>query len=451
MNQRKRVWSLLLAVLLLLSACQKSDPAPKEDTVPEKQEEEQKEEEISLEPVESFDPSSYANAMMLEDYDFFWTTLEENCAPLENIQQARHVDLQQLKEEFRARVEAIPDGEGETFFRIMEELSGKFQNFAHIQIVDSIVYHRYLDGGTWESDTQKELFSAPLVQAFYNWADSLPGVEEELEQVQETETVEEDSDYASNILFSREGDTAIATVKTFLFYGEESLEQVIESLQNFCLENMDAQNFIIDITGNGGGNGAVWAGGFAPLWAGKTFTHEVIAAYKSGEVNQQMWDGWPENDREVELREFSEITPEEFPQLDLAIRSSCAGIAIKTVTDDYSQEENPDGSRFEGRIWILTDKANASSAEDLVLFAKGNPFCTLVGTATGGGGGWMASPVNVDAAMPHCGMLFRFHPFYFINEDGASNDTNGTTPDIEIESGETAMQRCLKEIKKLQK
>ena len=41
MNQRKRVWSLLLAVLLLLSACQKSDPAPKEDTAPEKQQEEQ--------------------------------------------------------------------------------------------------------------------------------------------------------------------------------------------------------------------------------------------------------------------------------------------------------------------------------------------------------------------------------------------------------------------------
>ena len=82
MNQRKRVWSLLLAVLLLLSACQKSDPAPKEDTVPEKQEEEQKEAEIPLESVESFDPASYTNAMMLEDYDFFWTALEENCATL---------------------------------------------------------------------------------------------------------------------------------------------------------------------------------------------------------------------------------------------------------------------------------------------------------------------------------------------------------------------------------
>lgn len=71
MNQRKRVWSLLLAVLLLLSACQKSDSAPKEDTAPKQQEEEQQEEEIPLEPVESFDPSSYTNAMMLEDYDFF--------------------------------------------------------------------------------------------------------------------------------------------------------------------------------------------------------------------------------------------------------------------------------------------------------------------------------------------------------------------------------------------
>ena len=72
MNQRKRVWNLLLAGLLLLSACQKSAPAPKEDTAPEKQEEETAQ--------KTFDPSTYTNAMMLEDYDFVWTTLEENCA-----------------------------------------------------------------------------------------------------------------------------------------------------------------------------------------------------------------------------------------------------------------------------------------------------------------------------------------------------------------------------------
>ena len=75
----------------------------------------------------------------------------------------------------------------------------------------------------------------------------------------------------------------------------------------------------------------------------------------------------------------------------------------------------------------------------------------MVGTQSGGTSGGMAPPSNMDAAMPNCGMLVRYSPFYFINEDGTCWDLEGTHPDIEIESGETAMQRCLKEIKKLQK
>ena len=42
MKSRKRlhsILSLLLAGMFLLSACQKSDPAPKEDTAPKQQEE----------------------------------------------------------------------------------------------------------------------------------------------------------------------------------------------------------------------------------------------------------------------------------------------------------------------------------------------------------------------------------------------------------------------------
>ncbi len=52
-----------------------------------------------MEPVESFDPASYTNAMMLEDYDFFWTTLEENCAPLGALREVAGVDLEQWKAE----------------------------------------------------------------------------------------------------------------------------------------------------------------------------------------------------------------------------------------------------------------------------------------------------------------------------------------------------------------
>ena len=158
MNQRKRVWSLLLAGLVLLSACQKSDPAPKEDTAPKQQEEEQQEEETPLEPVESFDPASYTNAMMLEDYDFFWTTLEENCAPLGALREVAGVDLDQWKEEYRQQVAALSDGDAEGFIAVMNSLSGKFGSFAHIYTPDTLVYHRYVDGYYWESETQKELF-----------------------------------------------------------------------------------------------------------------------------------------------------------------------------------------------------------------------------------------------------------------------------------------------------
>lgn len=451
MNQRKRVWSLLLAVLLLLSACQKSDPAPKEDTMPEKQEEEQKEEEIPLEPVESFDPASYTNAMMLEDYDFFWTTLEENCATLGLMETKRPLKIEQLKEEYRERVATVPDGQAETFLRIMDDLNGEIRTFAHIQAVSPIVYRRYLDGDVWESDTQEELFTSPLVQGFYNWAESLPSVKKELEQVQETETVEDNSDYASNVLLSREGDTAIIQLKTLVFFGEEANQAVIKNLRDFCLENLDAQDFIIDITGNSGGNSQIWAEGLEPLWAGKTFTHREVAAYKLGDINVQMWDGWPENDPDVELKSISDLTAMDYPKLDMESLKDCDGVAIKTVVDDYTDVENPDGKEFEGRIWILIDGGVASSSELLVHFAKGNEPCTLVGTQSGGSSGGMTPPYNMDAAMPNCGMLVRYDPFYFINEDGICLDLEGTHPDIEIGPDETAMQRCLEEIEKLQK
>ncbi len=140
---------LLLAGVVLLSACQKSDPAPKEDTAPKQQEEE-----IPLEPVESFDPSSYTNAMMLEDYDFFWTTLEENCAPLIALQEVEGIDLEQWKGQYRQKVAALQDGDAEGFVSVMREISQQFGGFAHIYAVDAIVYHRYMDGGSgWESDT----------------------------------------------------------------------------------------------------------------------------------------------------------------------------------------------------------------------------------------------------------------------------------------------------------
>ena len=454
MNQRKRVWSLLLAVLLLLSACQKSDSAPKEDTAP-KQQEEQKEEETPLEPVESFDPASYTNAMMLEDYDFFWTTLEENCAPLGALREVAGADLDQWKAEYRQKVAALQDGDAEGFFNTMGEISLRFSGAAHIQVVKPSLYSRYMGGGSeWESDTQKQLLQSDKVRAFYQWAETLSQYQQggQSSSAAQEETQEAiDQQISEKLNLYRQGDTAVAMVRGFDFYGEESNNTAVKMLQDFCLENLDAQDFIIDLSRNSGGNAYIWTEGFAPLFVGKTLTCPMVAAYKNGSVNVQMWDGWPENNPEVELQELSSLSTEDYPKLNMASLEGCDGVAVSTATIDYTEEENPNGEEFEGRLWILTDGENMSSAEMMVQYLKGEDFCTLVGKQTAGVSGIMTNPANMYAPMPNCGMLVRFGAFYFLNEDGTCNDLEGTHPDIEIESGETAMQRCLKEIKKLQK
>ena len=446
---------MLLSMLLLLSACQKSDPAPKEDTAPKQQEEEQQEEETPLEPVESFDPASYTNAMMLEDYDFFWTTLEENCAPLGALREVAGADLDQWKEEYRQKVAALQDGDAEGFFNTMGEISLRFSGTAHIQVVKPSLYSRYMGGGSeWESDTQKQLLQSDKVRAFYQWAETLSQYQQggQSSSAAQEETQEAiDQQISEKLNLYRQGDTAVAMVRGFDFYGEESNNTAVKMLQDFCLENLDAQDFIIDLSRNSGGNAYIWTEGFAPLFVGKTLTCPMVAAYKNGSVNVQMWDGWPENDPEVELQELSSLSTEDYPKLNMASLEGCDGVAVRTATIDYTEDENPNGEEFEGRLWILTDGENMSSAEMMVQYLKGEDFCTLVGKQTAGVSGIMANPANMYAPMPNCGMLVRFSPFYFLNEDGTCNDLEGTHPDIEIESGETAMQRCLKEIKKLQK
>lgn len=458
MKSRKRlhsVLSLLMASVLLLSACQKSDPAPKEDTAPEKQQEEQQEEEVPLEPVESFDPASYTNAMMLEDYDFFWTTLEENCAPLGALREVAGADLDQWKAEYRQKVAALQDGDAEGFFNTMGEISLRFSGAAHIQVVKPSLYSRYMGGGSeWESDTQKQLLQSDKVRAFYQWAETLSQYQQggQSSSAAQEETQEAiDQQISEKLNLYRQGDTAVAMVRGFDFYGEESNNTAVKMLQDFCLKNLDAQDFIIDLSRNSGGNAYIWTEGFAPLFVGKTLTCPMVAAYKNGSVNVQMWDGWPENNPEVELQELSSLSTEDYPKLNMASLEGCDGVAVSTATIDYTEEENPNGEEFEGRLWILTDGENMSSAEMMVQYLKGEDFCTLVGKQTAGVSGIMANPANMYAPMPNCGMLVRFGAFYFLNEDGTCNDLEGTHPDIETESGETAMQRCLKEIKKLQK
>lgn len=442
----KRLCALALATAMILLACVQTGPASGESS-PEKP---QKQE------LEVFDPATYTREMMQEDYDFFWTTLEENCATFDLIEQAKRINLEQIKQEYQQMIFSLGDGDAEQFVQIMEMVSSRLGRFAHICVIDPRGYHEYTNVGYWESETAKEVFQSEKVQSFYHWTETLPRYRKQLERMEEATRLQEDEAgeqsnavMDANIQLSRDGEIAIVRLKSLGFYGEGVSQVVIEKLRTFCRENLDAQHFIIDITGNPGGNSRIWSEGLDPLWAGKAFSSEEVAAYKLGSVNVQMWDGWPENDPDVELRPISDLSTMDYPKLDMQALEGCDGVAIRTDVDDYTHVENPDGQEFEGRVWILTDRRVASSSEMLARFGKESDLCTLVGTQTGGMGGTMAQPMVMAAAMPNCGMLIQYAPFYFINEDGTCNDIEGTHPDIEIGPEEDPMTRCLQEIAKL--
>ena len=444
----KRLCALALATAVILLACVQTGPASGESS-PEKPQKQER---------EVFDPASYTREMMQEDYDFFWTTLEENCATFGLIEEKQGINLEQIKQEYQQMISNLRDGDAEQFVQIMEMVSSRLGMFAHICVIDPKLYHQYTNGGSWESETAKEVFQSEKVQSFYQWTETLPRYQYQLKSMEEATRLQEDEAgeqsnavMDANIQLSREDEIAIVRLKSLGFYGEGVSQVVIEKLRTFCWENLDAQHFIIDITGNPGGSSLIWSDGLDPLWAGKVFSREEVAAYKLGSMNVQMWDGWPESDSDVELRPISDLSIMDYPKLDMQSLEECDGVAIKKKVNDYTHAENPDGQEFEGRIWILTDHVVASSAEGLVHFAKGNELCTLVGTQTGGASSTMTPtpPANMTVAMPNSGMMMRYAPFYFINEDGTCLNVEGTHPDIEIGPEETPMERCLQEIAKL--
>ena len=185
------------------------------------------------------------------------------------------------------------------------------------------------------------------------------------------------------------------------------------------------------------------------MWAGKTIPYQMVAAYKLGSVNVQMWDGALKSTPYTELKPLAFLNTVKYPKLDMQSLEGCDGVAEQITQYDYTDVTNPGGKEFEGRVWILTDGRVASSAEILAQFGKKSDFCTLVGTQTRGMGGAIVQPATMAATMPNCGMLIQYAPFYFINEDGTCNDIEGTHPDIEIGPEEDPMTRCLQEIAKL--
>jgi hypothetical protein len=86
--------------------------------------------------------------------------------------------------------------------------------------------------------------------------------------------------------------------------------------------------------------------------------------------------------------------------------------------------------RFDGRMYVLTDRGSGSATETYADAMKRTGLGTIVGQRTAGGlgGYFMADTVRLPAS----GMIFRLEADLDINPDGSFQELVGTRPDVEL-------------------
>lgn len=416
------------------------------------------------EGVIAFDPATFTNAQMLEDYDYAWQMLEENCPLLDVFARTEELDLNAVKKEWRSEVENIPNGDIDAFSSVLSKFSQTFHGVGHIGTIGADIYSVvFMEQQFFESDTQAQILDTPAVKSYYKYEMQQPWAQQKIAKRKSgsndsasEEQTQEDIERVVNrgiSMYLSQG-TPIIKINTFDFGTRAAKDRAIEVLSDFCLENINSKDFVIDIRGNSGGNTEIWTKGLEPLFAGKKLPINTVGFYKDTQFNQDMWAQWPEDDKTTKIYSADDIklveqeTQIELGRLNKQDVENCDKVAVQTEYLDYSKIKNPQRATFDGHIWLVTNKENYSSADSLALIAKDNELFTLVGNTTGGVGNIIASPANMMFYLPNCGKIFRFNAFYTLNKDGTCNEIVGTTPDIETELSEDALKVCLAEIEK---
>jgi hypothetical protein len=376
----------------------------------------------------------------LEDYDYFWDTIALNY-PFINIAKRQGVDFEEIKAEGRAKLNQstkLAD-----FAEIMYDTISDFQGVGHMyfippQTANSMNYIDFLSvyGNKPPKklknhmDYQRKVLTEPKTVSVYNYlsGNSEGEISADTEESIKKAVAPDKGNLSSNILKKDE----IAYIKISSFR-VENVEYDHEILKLFYSDVKEYENIIIDLRGNGGGSDDYWIKNIVEPLNSKTLKAENYLLFNNApEITKYLsLDGiYKESKLVSKVKELPELNTEDAKILTHAF--------ISTRTMKKSSD-------FKGKVWILVDDQVYSSTETFAMFCKSTGFATIVGTNTGGDGGGI-DPMLF--ALPNTGLLWRNSIFYSINPDGSNSEEVGTTPDILIKNGESALNVCLEEIKR---
>lgn len=433
----------LLLVLLLsvvpLSACQTAEKPAVSET-PETQ------------PA-AFDASTLTQERMLEDYDYMWKVLEENYPFFEVCKRVYGVDAQQVKEEYRAKLAFCINGDVLGLDSMLMRCLQEFHFAGHLEVLEPDIalqcaeYAEKLDpDGTDPEMQMQSCCNNEKSIATYRWIKEKtdPGYS----QSSVYDTTADAAQYVDSVFSVTEADGV--PVFTFSSFGGGSTQATTDAyIAQVCAameKYINADNLILDVRGNGGGNTSIWQDGLLPYLDSTELIQHTVAAYKDGAWNRHCWGRDLASDPEFQTSDTNDLdflsrhlTLDHFAAEDLAAMD-------RLIVGEELYTCGTASRQFHGKLWILQDARDASSTEVLIRLAKDSGFATLVGERSGGLGGIVTSPATCGVTLPNSGIVFRYVPFYVFNSDGSCQEVGGTTPDIECASAD-ALDVCLQAIK----
>ena len=422
--KRNRLTALLLALLFLLAGCRPTgeegpSQAPSEP-------------EPEPTPTSSAVPSPW-----MEDWELFWTTLDENYPFGDVMRRTTGRTLAEIEAEFRPAAEQAQSA-GE-LLTVMLDVSKEFGVTGHLWVYNAETYdwnysQARVAAEQYNAFDRYDLLNNEKSRALYGWTDEADAAAPE-------ETAEDEE---PNLTFDYYPEQKAAYVKVREMVADgEDWEAEEQKLLDFyrSIEAEGYEHCIIDIRRNGGGYTH-----YIQILAGPNLSKSVVQEHyvliNEGDVVRDYFDAVGIQRGTVWTIDY--LPREELPALepgDLEWATHFMKAYIQCIATAPSQKPV-----FSGRFWVLIDPYVYSASEQFAVLCKDSGFATLVGQRTGGDGISTARTTPMCSVLPNSGVVYQFSIVNGLNLDGGSNEELGTAPDIEVPEGEDALEACLRAI-----
>lgn len=378
---------------------------------------------------------------MLEDWDVFYQTLEENYPYFGVVARTTGMDMETEYQRIRAQIPSFTSDMD--FFIAVNGYIEQTGKAGHLSL-------RWPDpsaetGGQYEA--LYDLINPVLLQTQAEY-DAKEGMDPDEPNV----TAE----------IMEEGKTAYVKINSF---DMDQYDADKVTLMDFYKSINDYDNLIIDISQNGGGGMGYYFDLILGPLLKEPVEHYFYSFMKDGALNRSHFQ---QAGGSIEENYLLTTTPEEIA---VKLRSEWAGQIAQDDIDrtcrrleslpwppaemnreDFADFDYynlgiwnwlPEDKLFDGKIWVLVSGNDYSSSESFALFCKSTGFATLVGTQTGGDG---IGSDPVVFSLPNSGIYASYAPIYGTTLDGRSSEEFGTTPDIISPEGQSPLDTCLEAI-----